>query len=627
MDIPHEAAARGEVVAVFLGRAAEVLEPDGSVEPAGLPRRLQLPEQRVRGLVDGEAGREIVAAADIDREPVRDAPGILCVGGVLVDRQGHAAAQPGESIEDPERRLAPVGGVLVDHRVEHDLLGGGGGRVGVAQAELELVRAGLDRQVLAEEVLLLGRRLIAGVAPPDPDARREGLERSAGAILGLAPVIGELQHHVVEQAGLDQRREREVQRVVAVTQIDPGLGRQRRRVGRGAEAVQEVVAVVRIAQRKTRLGRRLRGQLREKDVLVERDVEDTVLLGHDAERVHGAAGRLVHALVGREEVDPVALQRTAQAAAVLVAAEIALGRAGQALALGQGLQRVVAQMAERRALQGVGAALGDHVQHAAARAAVLDRIAIVEVELVDRLEREELRGAAAVVVVVLAAVDHGADVAAGAAGDLRRVLRGAADVQQMRQTRAGRERRHVRVLPAVQRQLVDLDLRHDLARPGVLEVDQRRGGGDRDGFGLYGKVEAEVHDGRGRDVDRDRLGRGLAQALHIRAHAVGADRQPRHAERALAVAHRFAVHPGVGAVHGDRDTRDRGAGVAHDPALDGAVRALGESQGRSDDRGQKTQREAHRCEVSHNTPTAAMADSGGSPPIGLRYSRGEPPTR
>ena len=88
------------------------------------------------------------------------------------------------------------------------------------------------------------------------------------------------------------------------------------------------------------------------------------------------------------------------------------------------VHRLVAEAREPAAVRLVGAALGDDVHHAAVAAAVLGLVALGdEVELLDRLEREELQQAADGVVVVVAAVDLVVDVAAVAAGDLRRVLR------------------------------------------------------------------------------------------------------------------------------------------------------------------------------------------------------------
>ena len=91
----------------------------------------------------------------------------------------------------------------------------------------------------------------------------------------------------------------------------------------------------------------------------------------------------------------------------------------------------------------VRAALGDDVHHAAVAAAVFGLVALRdEVELLDRLEREELEQAADGVVVVVAAVDLIVDVAAVAAADLRRVLRALGRIGVEAEADAGnRERR------------------------------------------------------------------------------------------------------------------------------------------------------------------------------------------
>src|SRR5207253_295719 len=112
--------------------------------------------------------------------------------------------------------------------------------------------------------------------------------------------------------------------------------------------------------------------------------------------------------------------RTTEAAAELVAPIVLLVEIAQLFILGQRVHRLVAKELEEAALPEIGAALGDHVQHAAVAAAVLGLEPLrLKVELLDRLQRELLQQSADSVVVVVAAVDLVVDVAAGAAVDLR----------------------------------------------------------------------------------------------------------------------------------------------------------------------------------------------------------------
>ena len=90
------------------------------------------------------------------------------------------------------------------------------------------------------------------------------------------------------------------------------------------------------------------------------------------------------------------------------------------------VHRRVAEERERAAPNVVGAALGYHVQHAGAAAVLRVEALGQDAELLDSLERIELREAADGVVVVVSPVNHVVDVAAIAAADLRRILRGLA---------------------------------------------------------------------------------------------------------------------------------------------------------------------------------------------------------
>src|SRR5262245_64467639 len=109
---------------------------------------------------------------------------------------------------------------------------------------------------------------------------------------------------------------------------------------------------------------------------------------------------------------------TADAAAELALAVVTFHRVAgavdlrQFLGFGERVHRLVAEELERAAVDVVGTALGDDRQDAAVAAAVLGLEALrLEVELLDRLERERLQLPADGVVVVVAAVDQIVDAA------------------------------------------------------------------------------------------------------------------------------------------------------------------------------------------------------------------------
>ena len=178
--------------------------------------------------------------------------------------------------------------------------------------------------------------------------------------------------------------------------------------------------------------------------------------------------------------------RAAEAAAELVAAVVLLvGTSLESLSVSVAAFIDLSRNSSKKLPCGVvGAALGDDVHHAAVAAAVFGLGARGdEVELLDRLEREELQQAADGVVVVVAAVDLVVDVAAVAAVDLRRVLRALGRVAVEAEADARNRRREVRELAAVQRQVLDpLDV-DDAADRRARRLDQRRLRRDADALG------------------------------------------------------------------------------------------------------------------------------------------------
>ena len=160
----------------------------------------------------------------------------------------------------------------------------------------------------------------------------------------------------------------------------------------------------------------------------------------------------------------------------------------------------------------VGAALGDDVHHAAVAAAVLGLEALrQEVELLDRLEREQLQQAADGVVVVVAAVDLVVDVAAVAAVDLRRVLRALGRVGVEAEADAGivaARLANCRPLSGRLSMRFDVDDAADRRRG---RLDERRRAGDVDRLGKRAPPSARSRSPDvWRDVDLDVLLRDRA---------------------------------------------------------------------------------------------------------------------
>ena len=199
--------------------------------------------------------------------------------------------------------------------------------------------------------------------------------------------------------------------------VAPGA---RRAVVGGAVGLRVLVAAV--AHRQVLVGGDVGRHLDVEQRLAVGRGEDAVERREQALGVDDLERVLLGALHGAEVVHPVLDDRPAEAAAELVAAVVALVRAGVLLGGRRGVHAFVTEQLEEAAAQRVGAALGDDVHHAAVAAAVLGLGARGdEVELLDGFQGEELQQAADGVVVVVAAVDLVVDVAAVAAVDLRRV--------------------------------------------------------------------------------------------------------------------------------------------------------------------------------------------------------------
>ena len=147
----------------------------------------------------------------------------------------------------------------------------------------------------------------------------------------------------------------------------------------------------------------------------QRDGGERLRVGvRQAERVN--AGLFALALEREEQKGLVLLDRAADRPAELLAAErrfLAVAAVGRLLEVIQRLESVVFIQEEKRAVENVGAALGDHVHRCAFAAPIGGRKALRrDVELLHRFERKLHHRAAHRAVLVVNAVDGHVHVAA-----------------------------------------------------------------------------------------------------------------------------------------------------------------------------------------------------------------------
>ncbi len=242
---------------------------------------------------------------------------------------------------------------------------------------------------------------------------------------------------------------------------------------------------------------------------------------------------LVHLVVGEEVEQLVGDDPAADRAAVLVL--LLVGRLGAVGEVRDQALRLV--VVEGRAVQAVGAALGDHVDEAAARASELDRGAVGDDrELLDRLLRDGERSAALGAahraaeegVVEVHAVDGDVGVDAALAGD-REVAALAVEA------RLRRQQDEVAEVARGERHLLDLLGENRRRVRGVGHLDHRNLRGHVDGL----DDRRDLH----REVDRRRRGENQAnirpaggrEALERRQDAVVAGGQIQQAIEPFAV--------------------------------------------------------------------------------------------
>jgi hypothetical protein len=284
--------------------------------------------------------------------------------------------------------------------------------------------------------------------------------------------------------------------------------------------------------------------------------------GHVAARGGGGADTL--ALVVEEEERAIADDAPAERAAELVIGQ----RVHPNVKVLPGVEVVVAQELEQRAVEVVRAGLNLQVDHPAGRAAILGRVvAGLKAELADGLGGGDHHGQAEHDGVVVDAVDHPVVLVGRLAVDRdRRSALPGGDGRVAPAVGAGNQQAELHEMAAVERKLFDLGLFDQLVDRGGLRVDHRRAGGHGDGLrhlpGLKGDVDAR----RLVDGKLNGVGGVLLEAGHLNAHAIGAHGKRRQHVVAGTVGFHRANGVGGQVDRLDRYIRDDGSGLVADRA-------------------------------------------------------------
>ena len=402
----------------------------------------------------------------------------------------------------------------------------------VAPLRLELVDGG------GAELVVLGDE-DAAVEGVDAAAARDGRQRPGGLILELRVVeveadVGRVAlAEVVVEAGAE----------VGLVRVEGELPARRveevggARVARGRRRQ-------RAAQPRGERGEGRGGEEVEERVLRVRDLKDAGVLEEVDE------GRLVltEALDGGEEEGLVALERPADAPAVLLPAEVGLARGVEVEGVAR-VEALVAEEAEEAARPSVRARLRDDVDDAARGPAELGVVAVAQdLELLHRLLTDG-RLHAARDRVGLAAVDGhevaAAVVAAEGEARLRRLrdaeVGGVGDVVGVGD--AGREQGVVEVVAAADGEVRDLSHVDDRGLLRAVCLDDLGPGHDVDALA---EVDPDLHGDVGLLADRQLdAGRRGGEGLGLDRQLVGA---------------RQEVEEGVGALPVGRDGAGRALG-------------------------------------------------------------------
>ena len=287
---------------------------------------------------------------------------------------------------------------------------------------------------------------------------------------------------------------------------------------------------------------------------------------------------LAHALVAGEEEGPLAQDRAAQGGAELLPLQF-LRLAREEVARVEG---VVAHEVEQRAVELVGARLGGRVQRAAGLRELGGVGALLDLELLQRVDGRLDQRPALVVVGDVGAVEHERGLVAADAAD-----RGArdvvgADAEQVaaagQQHRPGGEARQLVEAAAVQRQVDDLGVGDDVAEGAGLAVEERGVAVDDGALGQRADRELDVGAGRLAHLHRDRLDDRRLEPVQRHRHPVDAGVE--RGDDVVAVIARHDGHRDVGGgVGGDDggagDRRLRRVGDGADDAARAQLRGRG----------------------------------------------------
>ncbi len=594
-DVPREAAARLHVVGVAaarvgLQRAREVRIVAVRVEVVAQPevqadvgRRPQVGLREARDQVRrdsrlaGPRGsrvqqREGARVGHVNHQALRidrEAPVVL---DVLPRAAELEVGRPPAVPEPREERVAQLDDVARVHLVAGDV---GAGDEGVAARKifrqgvgvvrlLELAASDLDGELVERRVgqcPRVGGRHVHVVALHQEAARLVG-HASHAEVLLFVVLVDELQAQVLRVAHLV---------------IDAGIDQ-------------------RLGQRHLEIGgeRRIRATRAE-----ERD------------------GVFLDELEGPEEVRAVLHDRPAEREAGLLAGVIVLRRLERALRA----QAVVAEERKRRPRHVVGARLGHDRQRAAGRPAdfrveaVRDHAELADGVLAEPRAREAERGIGEVDAVhhdgglarVAARADHGriADEPVAAALALH----------------AGRQEGQALEVAVGHRQLLNLFGDDVGGRVGLVDVHERRVGGDVHGLTQLRELERRRQAGGLADVQLEAFLHDGCEPLENERDGVGAGRHGRNAGGAVAAGDGDALEAGGRTAHGDRDARQRRAALVGDDDFDGGIgglRACGRGrrhQRRQDDeRGHRPARHANRVSCHGCLPRMCRPPPQGAVP-------------
>ena len=207
-------------------------------------------------------------------------------------------------------------------------------------------------------------------------------------------------------------------------------------------------------------------------------------------------------------------------AAELIAAKQRFDRVGRGKEISR-VQRLVPEELEGAAPKRIAPGLGRQVDDPAVEAAELGGRAVAfDLELLNRVDVRKERDLPGLGLQHRDAVEQILVGAGPAAVDARQRGRG-----RRRHRHAGRQARERDEAPAVERQVDDLPVVDDVAEPRGFAAQQRRVGGDGDGFGQPADLELQVEPNGFARGEPDAVAGQRPESAQLDAHAIGAGRE------------------------------------------------------------------------------------------------------